>query len=626
MKPRKTCWARLGAWIVSLLLGVSLAFSNLSPQVHAQQATGSVQQQFIQSIAGSAVQIARAHGLFPSVMIAQAILESDWGRSGLARPPYYNLFGIKGGSDGVVFDTLEDDGTGRYYGIKDSFRRYNSYLESLQDYAELFRSTPYLTRVYAGFVNAQTIEEATQALTGTYATDTRYGSKLMNIIIGYNLTQYDGAVNRAPSWAITPKDDVVYAQYGEVNIREDHSTDSAVLGRAKYGQRFRRLGVTTGWTLVQLEDGRKAYMASEYLDTQVPPEEADQPETPQPNPTGVAGQPGLPDPAAPKPSAVAPAEPAPPAEPTTEPEGPSEEEIEAARKAADQAIAEGPTAAAKDGLLDTRTAGVKTENPVNKAELEGFLGSNVDLPFTSEAVKQEYRETLQRAVNLYWSAKVTQEEIDEVVERLTQLREQAEEEDAEGLKQDQEQLREVQDSSGVTLNYTKQQVDATPMLEVTVKNQPKLDAQTFQKLRSRGQKMFTYRVELYTESGETMTPKKPLQLQLPLPKGFDQQHTEVYVLEPQGQLKALPARWRGSMLMVQGKTFGDFIFVERHTPLLQALQARTVYAEAQPGQAFTVQQQKTSVYWIPLIALFLLGLTLGLRSLYQLAEVRKNLR
>lgn len=114
------------------------------------------QQAFIDAIAPTAMKIGKEYRLFPSVMIAQAILESDWGRSKLAMAPYYNLFGIKSfdGTSGVAFDTQEDDGNGNFYWIKDSFRKYNSMAESMYDYAKLFTSTPFLERHYANFLNA----------------------------------------------------------------------------------------------------------------------------------------------------------------------------------------------------------------------------------------------------------------------------------------------------------------------------------------------------------------------------------------------------------------------------------------------------------------------------------------
>lgn len=153
-------------------------------------------QEFIQSIGKEAQTIAWNEELYASVMIAQAILETGSGNSQLGRPPYHNLFGIKGSYQGkqVRFDTQEDKGNGQLYTIKSGFRQYPSYRESLEDYAELLKQgisgNP---GFYQGTwkVNALTYQDAAKALTGKYATDTAYDQKLTALIEAYNLTDYD---------------------------------------------------------------------------------------------------------------------------------------------------------------------------------------------------------------------------------------------------------------------------------------------------------------------------------------------------------------------------------------------------------------------------------------------------
>ena len=145
---------------------------------------------FIAVIGEPARALAEEHDLYASVMIAQAILESGSGGSGLSQPPYFNLFGIKGAYEGqsVTMSTQEDDGTGSYYTIDAAFRRYPSYAASLQDYAELL-SKPF----YAG-ARKQVAEDyvaACEYLQGRYATSTSYAASLRGIIEAYDLTRYD---------------------------------------------------------------------------------------------------------------------------------------------------------------------------------------------------------------------------------------------------------------------------------------------------------------------------------------------------------------------------------------------------------------------------------------------------
>ena len=63
--------------------------------------------------------------------------------------------------------------------------------ESVKDHAAFLTSTPWRAEYYKEVINAKSPESQAQALTGTYATDTRYKVKLMDLINKYNLKQYD---------------------------------------------------------------------------------------------------------------------------------------------------------------------------------------------------------------------------------------------------------------------------------------------------------------------------------------------------------------------------------------------------------------------------------------------------
>ncbi|EAC8320248.1 1,4-beta-N-acetylmuramoylhydrolase [Listeria monocytogenes] len=158
--------------------------------------SGATVQSFIQTIQASSSQIAAENDLYASVMIAQAILESAYGTSELGSAPNYNLFGIKGAYNGQSYtkQTLEDDGKGNYYTITAKFRKYPSYHQSLEDYAQVIRkgsswNPNYYSKAWKS--NTTSYKDATKALTGTYATDTAYATKLNDLISRYNLTQYD---------------------------------------------------------------------------------------------------------------------------------------------------------------------------------------------------------------------------------------------------------------------------------------------------------------------------------------------------------------------------------------------------------------------------------------------------
>lgn len=149
---------------------------------------------FINSIGEDARSISEDNDLYASVMIAQAILESNHGTSELGSAPNYNLFGIKGNYKGssATFQTWEDDGKGNTYKINAAFRKYPSYRESLEDYADILSKNLYAD---ARKSNTSSYQEATQALTGRYATDTSYNAKLNHLIKIYHLTDYDYPIN-----------------------------------------------------------------------------------------------------------------------------------------------------------------------------------------------------------------------------------------------------------------------------------------------------------------------------------------------------------------------------------------------------------------------------------------------
>ena len=185
--------ALLGLVGLSFLGGATYVLT--TPDARAEEAVRltDTTSEFIDRIGGVSQDLANQYDLFPSVMIAQAILESKSGTSGLAVAPYYNLFGIKGSYNGAsaVFETWEDDGAGNTYTINDAFRQYPSWRASLEDYAQLLQLPLYqgAHRSIAG-----SYDVATAHLTGRYATDTAYASKLNNIIDVYGLTRFDGGV------------------------------------------------------------------------------------------------------------------------------------------------------------------------------------------------------------------------------------------------------------------------------------------------------------------------------------------------------------------------------------------------------------------------------------------------
>ncbi|WP_412990448.1 glycoside hydrolase family 73 protein [Pediococcus siamensis] len=150
-------------------------------------------QKFIKTIAPYAQKMHRRYGILPSITIAQAILESDWGTSQLSKS-YNNYFGIKG----TIYQTTKEMKTqefvnGKWITVTARFRVYNNWQDSVKDHTLLFvNGTNWNRNQYQSVLQAKNYKAAAQALyTAGYATDPDYPEKLINLIQTYQLQKYD---------------------------------------------------------------------------------------------------------------------------------------------------------------------------------------------------------------------------------------------------------------------------------------------------------------------------------------------------------------------------------------------------------------------------------------------------
>lgn len=148
------------------------------------------EKEFVDKVSAGAIKSWEKYHVLPSITIAQAILESGWGKSGLAKNGN-NLFGIKAFSSWtgpyVEMATKEYDSSGAAYFIIAKFRAYNCWDDSVEDHSKIL-----LQSNFAGVIAANDYKEAAQALSrGGYATDPNYPELITSIIEQYNLNQYD---------------------------------------------------------------------------------------------------------------------------------------------------------------------------------------------------------------------------------------------------------------------------------------------------------------------------------------------------------------------------------------------------------------------------------------------------
>ncbi|NOU77195.1 N-acetylmuramoyl-L-alanine amidase [Paenibacillus sp. LMG 31458] len=136
---------------------------------------------FIYQLAPAAQADMREFGIVASVTIAQAILESGWGRSALGN----NLFGIKGSGQQQITQEFIN---GEWIQIVDGFRVYDSWCDSVRDHSLLLIHNPR----YANVIHERDYRCASQELQRAgYATDSQYADKLIRIIEGSELTFFD---------------------------------------------------------------------------------------------------------------------------------------------------------------------------------------------------------------------------------------------------------------------------------------------------------------------------------------------------------------------------------------------------------------------------------------------------
>lgn len=145
---------------------------------------------FIDKLAKSAVQVGHENDIYPSVIVAQAIIESGWGTSGLSAN-YNNYFGIKAvhGQQSVTMETREVI-NGQDVIMYEPFAVYTDIFDSLQANADVFNGMPeYYSGVFRS--NTSSYQDATQWLTKRYATDENYNTILNECIETNQLWKLD---------------------------------------------------------------------------------------------------------------------------------------------------------------------------------------------------------------------------------------------------------------------------------------------------------------------------------------------------------------------------------------------------------------------------------------------------
>ncbi|MEN5392352.1 flagellar assembly peptidoglycan hydrolase FlgJ [Stenotrophomonas sp. TWI377] len=155
---------------------------------------------FVASIWGHAQQAARELGVDAKALVAQAALETGWGRKLVRRSggdSSHNLFGIK--ANGWQGERATS-GTHEYVnGVRRnetaSFRAYNSVGESFADYVRLLKTSPRYQNALQAGSNVRSFAQGLQR--AGYATDPTYAAKIAAIAGGPTIERAVAAVSDA---------------------------------------------------------------------------------------------------------------------------------------------------------------------------------------------------------------------------------------------------------------------------------------------------------------------------------------------------------------------------------------------------------------------------------------------
>lgn len=190
------------------------------------------QKNFIERVGIPAAADMKKSGILAALTIAQAILESGWGKSGLTVKANA-LFGIKATSSwkGKVYNSKTQecyDGV-NFVMVDGCFRAYNSWGESINDHSALLTGASR----YAAVVGEMDYKKACTAIKAAgYATDPGYTEKLINLIEQYGLTAYNTAKTEGGNGKMTEqqlREKVVNAAIGFYGCKESDGSHKRVI-------------------------------------------------------------------------------------------------------------------------------------------------------------------------------------------------------------------------------------------------------------------------------------------------------------------------------------------------------------------------------------------------------------
>ncbi len=194
MKARFSLKGFLFIFTVIVFVVIIPLFLNSSiPNAKEKQKVSYTQEEFIKEIAPTTQTVAKYYSVRPSIIIAQAVLESNYGTS-LLSTKYHNLFAVKA-QTGESFIALENSvySAGSWQVTVSKFTIYRSWKDSIYAYFDILKGGQIGGgEIYPLLVANNGYQKPAQALQDAgFSTDPDYAKKIISIIETNNLTDYD---------------------------------------------------------------------------------------------------------------------------------------------------------------------------------------------------------------------------------------------------------------------------------------------------------------------------------------------------------------------------------------------------------------------------------------------------
>lgn len=181
----------LAIFLVGFLLPM---VANAGPKKAYQVMAGSSDRSvFIQELAPVAQELGKVYGIKPSILLGQAALETDYGRTLLVHR-YKNLYATEAvaHADRVTLKVERTVKVKKNW-VEVDYQVYPNYRASMIDYLERLKANHLgKEKLYQSLLVAKNYKEASTAfILGGYTTDSNYADDLVKVIEDNKLTKYD---------------------------------------------------------------------------------------------------------------------------------------------------------------------------------------------------------------------------------------------------------------------------------------------------------------------------------------------------------------------------------------------------------------------------------------------------